>query len=107
MDSNSMDKWILICKAHKFQHEVHYLPDKFNSWKWLQGFTMCLPIDLGPDLNLVEPKDDAGLGGDQQLTRVLQMSIEILDNGMMATKVHDKSKSEKNTKRRSLSKSKE
>ncbi len=92
MDANSMDEWIFICKAHKFQHEVHYLPDKFNGWKWWQGFTMCLPIDLGPDLNLIESKDNAGLGGDQQLTRFLQISREIVKNGLMATKVCDKSK---------------
>ncbi len=101
MDADSMDEWVFICKAHKFQHEVHYVPVNLNGRKWSQGFTMCLPIDLGPDSNLVESKDNSGLGGDRQLARVLRTSQEILENGLMATKVHDTSKSEEKMKRRS------
>lgn len=85
-----------ICENHKFQDEVHYVEVGHNGKRWRQGFTLTLPVDIGPKSSQIESTTSKGLGGDRTMKRILDESKAIMDRGFLPCDQFDKENDESN-----------
>jgi hypothetical protein len=72
-----------ICESHFFENEVHCEEVEYNGKKWLQGFVLTLPVEIGPKSLQNKSTTSKGLDGNQTMTRILNKSKAIMDRGFI------------------------